>query len=60
VPFTDLGRPYDRLSELTYRDWQYTYGAALRISWNLATIISVDYGFSDEGTGLYINFNHMF
>jgi hypothetical protein len=60
VPFSDIGRPYDRLSELTYRDWRYTYGGALRIAWNQATILSVDYGISNEDTGLYINFNHMF
>jgi hypothetical protein len=60
VPFTDIGRPYDRLSELTLRDWRYTYGGALRVSWNLATLISVDYGISNEDTGLYISFNHMF
>ena len=60
VPFVDVGRPYSRLWELTYRDWRPTAGGALRISWNLATIITVDYGRSAEDSGLYINFNHMF
>lgn len=35
-------------------------GGALRISWNLATVITADYGVSPEDTGLYINFNHIF
>ncbi len=60
VPFFDAGRPYDSLGELTYRDWQPSVGGALRISWNLATIATVDYGISREGTGFYINFNHIF
>jgi outer membrane protein assembly factor BamA len=60
VPFVDAGRPYDSLGELTYKDWQPTYGAAFRVSWNLATIATIDYGISREDTGLYINFNHIF
>jgi len=60
VPFTDIGRPFDRLSQLTLHDWRYAYGGALRITWNLATVITIDYGISKEDTGLYINFNHIF
>jgi len=60
VPFVDLGRPYDNLGELTVRGWRAAYGGALRISWNLATIVTIDYGRSSEDTGFYINFNHIF
>jgi hypothetical protein len=60
VPFVEAGRVYDHLSELTYRDWKPAYGGAFRIAWNLATIISVDYGFSPEDNDFYVNFNHMF
>jgi hypothetical protein len=60
VPFVEAGRVYDQLSELTYRDWKPAYGGAVRIAWNLATIISVDYGFSPEDNDFYVNFNHMF
>jgi hypothetical protein len=60
VPFIDIGRPFDSLGDLTVRDWRLSYGGALRISWNLATIITVDYGISAEDTGFYINFNHIF
>jgi outer membrane protein assembly factor BamA len=60
VPFFDVGRPYDSLAQLTLHDWQASYGTALRISWNLATIATVDYGISHEDTGFYINFNHIF
>ena len=60
VPFFDIGRPYDSLSDLTWRDWRPSLGGALRISWNLATIVTIDYGRSSEDAGFYINFNHIF
>lgn len=60
VPFFDAGRPYDSLGELSLRDWKPSYGGALRISWNLATLATIDYGISPEDSGLYINFNHIF
>jgi len=60
VPFLDVGRPFDALGDLTLADWQPSYGAAFRIAWNLATIVTVDYGRSSEDTGFYVNFNHIF
>lgn len=60
VPFVDLGRSFDSSKALTLADWRAGYGGALRISWNLATIVTIDYGVSSEDTGLYINFRHMF
>ncbi|HEY1811972.1 MAG TPA: DUF5982 domain-containing protein [Kofleriaceae bacterium] len=60
VPFIDIGRPFDNFGQLTFADWKPSYGGAFRVSWNLATIASVDYGVSPEDTGLYINFNHIF
>lgn len=60
APFVDIGRPFDSLSDLSVRRWRTTVGSALRISWNIATIITVDYGVSSEDSGLYINFNHIF
>jgi hypothetical protein len=60
VPFVDIGRPFDALGELTLYDWQRSYGGALRIAWNLATIVTVDYGRSSEDVGFYVNFNHIF
>lgn len=60
APFFDLGRPFDNLGDVGVRDWQTSYGGAFRIAWNLATIITVDYGRSSEDSGFYINFNHIF
>ncbi len=60
VPFVDLGRSFDSSRALTLSDWRAGYGGALRISWNLATVITLDYGVSTEDTGFYINFGHIF
>ena len=60
VPFIDVGRTFDDLGSVTFKRWRRGQGAAFRVSWNLATIVTVEYGFSDEDTGLYINFAHIF
>ena len=60
APFFDYGRAFDRISEATLRGWLPSYGGALRVSWNLSTIGTFEYGISREGTGFYANFGHMF
>ncbi len=60
APFVDVGRSFDALSSLTVTGWRPSYGGALRVSWNLATLVTVDYGVSAEDAGLYVNFGHMF
>jgi hypothetical protein len=60
VPFLDVGRVFDDVSQTTLAGWKRSQGAGLRIAWNEATIIMIDYGFSDEDDGLYLNFNHIF
>jgi len=60
VPFIDYGRTFDKPDKLSFDNYKLTYGAGLRIAWNQATIIMIDYGISEEGSGLYINFNHIF
>ncbi len=60
VPFMDIGRVFDNVSQTTLAGWKRTEGGGLRIAWNEATIIMMDFGVSSEGTGLYLNFNHIF
>ena len=61
VPFVDIGRAADDLDGLGAVDhWRPGYGAALRFSWNLATLGTFEYGRSAEGSGVYVNFGHMF
>lgn len=59
VPFVDTGKIYDTLM-LDFADYESSYGAGLRIVWNKATIIYVDYGVSSQSSGMYINFKHIF
>jgi outer membrane protein assembly factor BamA len=60
VPFLDLGRAFDGLAEVSPSDWRAGYGGAFRVSWNLATLGTFEYGRSAEGDGVYVNFGHMF
>ena len=60
VPFIDAGKVFDTVSDTDLSGYKYTYGAGLRIAWNQATILMIDYGQSVEDSGLYINFGHIF
>ena len=60
MPFLDIGRVFDDVGQTTLGGWKRTQGGGLRIAWNEATVLMVDYGFSDEDQGLYLNFNHIF
>jgi hypothetical protein len=60
VPFLDMGRVFDDVGQTTLGGWKRAQGGGLHIAWNEATVLTIDYGFSDEDTGLYLNFNHMF
>jgi len=60
APFFDVGRVFDSLADFDLRRFRNGQGAGLRIAWNQATIVVVDYGVSREGSNLYINFNHPF
>ncbi|HTV18135.1 MAG TPA: DUF5982 domain-containing protein [Polyangiaceae bacterium] len=60
VPFVDAGRVDDRVGDIELAGLKVNGGLALRAAWNLATIITVEYAQSDEDTGVYVNFNHIF
>lgn len=60
VPFFDVGRVFDSISDFTFSRFRNGQGAGLRIGWNQATVIVLDYGVSREDSNLYINFNHPF
>jgi hypothetical protein len=60
APFLDSGRVFRDLAATSYHRWQTSLGGALRIAWNQATIVSIDYGVSPEDAGLFVNFNHIF
>ncbi len=60
VPFLDMGRTFDSVRNTNIDKWKRAEGLGLRVAWNLATIIMVDYGISEEDSGLYVNFTHIF
>lgn len=60
VPFFDIGSAFDQPKDISRSVWRYSYGAGLRIAWNQATIIIVDYAMSKEDSNMFINFNHIF
>ncbi|MBS2015355.1 MAG: BamA/TamA family outer membrane protein [Deltaproteobacteria bacterium] len=60
VPFFDVGRVFDSISDFKLERFRNGQGAGLRIAWNQATIVVIDYGVSREDSSLYINFNHPF
>jgi len=59
-PFLDMGRVYDRVDQLSLKNWRRTQGGALRLAWNQATIVGVDYAVNDEDSGVYVDFNYIF
>jgi outer membrane protein assembly factor BamA len=60
APFVDAGRVFNKTGQFTLNDLQVTGGLALRVAWNLATLISFDLGFSREGYGFYMQIGHPF
>jgi hypothetical protein len=60
VPFYDVGRVWDESRLMNLIDYKHSRGLGLRIPWNQATIIYIDYGVSDESRQVFINFNHIF
>jgi hypothetical protein len=60
VPFFDIGSAFDQPKDVSASIWKYAYGAGIRIAWNQATIIMVDYAMSKEDSNMFINFSHIF
>jgi outer membrane protein assembly factor BamA len=60
VPFMDLGRVFDKVDRFSLNDWKVTGGLGVRVAWNLATIVSFEYGMSTEGNLFYMEIGHQF
>jgi hypothetical protein len=60
APFVEAGRVFDAIRRFSVNDWKFTGGGSLRLAWNLATLISFDYGFSREGSLFYMMLGHPF
>jgi hypothetical protein len=60
VPFVDTGRVFNAPGETTLHDWKIDGGLGFRLGWNLATVLSFDYGRSSEGGLFYMELGHQF
>jgi len=60
APFIDFGRDFDNISSVSLQDWKVTGGAGLRLTWNVSTVVSFDYGVSSEGQAFYMALGHSF
>ena len=58
--FGDTGRVFDNVGSTTLRGWKGDVGGGLRLAWNLATLISFEYGVSEEGGLFYMELGHQF
>lgn len=57
--FVDTGRVFDGVG-MSLERWRVGYGVGFRFAWNLATVVSFDYGRSEESDILYMAFGHAF
>jgi hypothetical protein len=60
APFVDTGRVYDSAWHYSIRDWKSSWGIGFRLAWNLATVISFDYGVSSEGALFFMELGQPF
>jgi|HubBroStandDraft_1064217.scaffolds.fasta_scaffold30279_2 hypothetical protein len=60
APFVDAGRVFDDVRDTGLTGTRRGQGGAVRVVWNQATIVSVDCGLSDEGSGIYVSFGQQF
>ena len=60
--YGDIGNAYDDwdepFSDPRWDDYKYSYGAALVIAWNQATIVHFAYSMSPEDSAISIDFDH--
>jgi outer membrane protein assembly factor BamA len=60
VPFVDTGRVFDSVGQTTLNDWKIDGGIGLRLAWNIATIVSIDFARSSEGNLIHMQLGHQF
>lgn len=60
VPFYDFGRVWDGYHDIGTRGYKFSYGTGLRIIWNQATVILLDYAKSREDSQFFIDIGQIF
>ena len=57
--FSEGGRSFNDV-ELHFRDWKGGFGVGFRLAWNLATLVSFDFGVSREDSIFYLELGTQF
>lgn len=60
VPALDFGRVWDRVGLVSLKDYKYSRTLGLRIIWNQSTVISMDYGRSNEDSQFFLDLGQTF
>jgi len=60
APFLDLISVFDQPQNFNLSNWKAGYGAGIRLTWNQATVIRFDFGFSSEDSGFYLMINQLY
>ncbi len=55
----DTGKVIPSFKDLNFKNWKINYGWGLRY-YLKNFVVRFDMGFSNEGTGIYFNFGHLF
>ncbi|MBM9590740.1 BamA/TamA family outer membrane protein [Leptospira sp. 201903075] len=60
VPFYDVGRVWDKLRDVNALGYKHARGVGLRLIWDQATVILIDYASSKEDQLFYIDMGHTY
>lgn len=60
VPFFDAGTVRDKWQDLNFNNVKTSYGGAFRIGWNQSTVLSFDYGISNEDKLFFFGIGQIF
>lgn len=60
VPFFDAGTVRDKWQDLNFDKVKTSYGGGLRIGWNQSTVLSFDYGISNEDKLFFFGIGQVF
>ncbi len=60
VPFVDAGRVWDHFRDYSWTHMKHNEGVGLRVPWNQATVLALDYAISEEDRQFFFRYGHSF
>ncbi len=60
LPFFDLGRVWNTISEFSFKNYRHSSGIGCRLAWNQSTILRADFAVSSESKQFFFGFSHVF